>query len=375
MNLSLQPKQLHYIQNDEALKNLLPILHQQTHLCVDTEFHAENRYTPKLMLIQICDLEQNTWVIDPLTCRISLLQDIFQNKTLIMHGAKEDLLLFQKILSVSCTNIIDVQIAAAMMGSYYPTRLSKIIEEHLGMDTPQHQTMSDWAKRPLSDHQIQYAAEDVSALVPLYQYFTKTLRERFSLLLSICSEFAHDILHPVPHQHDWLQWGVTKTLSGEALSVLAELMVWRESQAQKQNKPPNYILPRNVAIDIARRQPASIQALRQNRRINSVLIKKHGNNLLTCIQRGKNSTQTYSPFTTQELRYAHVIQTWTQAMSAHVQIDASLLVPQELAMRIVRQKEHALTGWRKTLLFHNLIRFIRGKSSIRLNEESVIISP
>ena len=221
MTLSLQPKQLHYIRNDEALVRLLPILNRQTHVCVDTEFHAENRYSPKLMLIQISDLEQNTWIIDPLSCNISPLGEVLQGKTLIMHGAKEDILLLQKVLSVAVTDLIDVQIAAAMMGSYYPTRLSSIIKEHLGIDTPQHQTLSDWSKRPLSEAQIQYAAEDVSALVPLYQYFAQALGSRLPLLLTICSEFAHDILYPDPHQCDWLQWGVTKTLSNDALSILA----------------------------------------------------------------------------------------------------------------------------------------------------------
>ena len=95
MTLSLQPKQLDYIRNDEDVRNILPILHQHTHLCVDTEFHAENRYTPKLMLIQISDLEQNTWVIDPLLCDISPLREVFQNTTLIMHGSKEDILLLK----------------------------------------------------------------------------------------------------------------------------------------------------------------------------------------------------------------------------------------------------------------------------------------
>lgn len=374
MTLSLHPKQLHFVHTDQVVRKILPILDQHTHLCVDTEFHAENRYTPKLMLIQISDLEQNTWVIDPLSCDITPLKEVLQSKTLIMHGSKEDILLLQKVLCVSHTNVIDVQIAASMMGSYYPTRLSSIIEEHLGIETPQHQTLTDWSKRPLSEEQIRYAAEDASALVPLYLHFSQALKERYPLLLSICSEFAHHTLSPQTKQQDWLQWGVTKTLSNDALSVLAELITWRESQAQLQNKPPNYILPRNIAVDIARRQPGSIQALRQNRRINSVLIKKHGQKLLNCIQKGQQSAKHYAPFSTQELRYAHVIQTWAQAISQKTNIDANLLVPQNLAMRIVRQKEQALDGWRKDLLFDELVSFIQGSSSLILDGQNVILS-
>lgn len=375
MTASLLPKTQQYIYQQDTLTQLCSTLEKETHLCVDTEFHAENRYTPKLMLIQISDLQQNTWIIDPLQCDIKPLARIFQEKTLIMHGAKEDLLLFQRLLCVAPTNIMDVQIAAAMLGTYYPTRLSSIIEEHLQITTPQHQTLTDWSKRPLSSAQIRYAAEDASALVPLYWMFVEKLRDRFPLLLSICSEFASNILHPTTITHDWLHWGVTKTLSPNALPILAELMNWRETQAQTQNKPSNYILPRAIAIDIARRQPSSIQALKQNRRINSILIKRHGNTLLQCIQKGKNNTAIFTPYSTQELRFSHIIQTWALAMSQKYHIDANLLIPQHVAMQIVRNREQALTGWRKEMLMNDLLDFIQGKTSLRINDGWVHVSP
>ena len=110
MTISLNPRTVHYIQHDHELEQLLPILDSKTHLCVDTEFHAENRYTPKLMLIQIADLDQNTWIIDPFTCTLPTLAKMLQSKTLNMHGATEDHLLFHKNLGFLPTNIIDVQI-------------------------------------------------------------------------------------------------------------------------------------------------------------------------------------------------------------------------------------------------------------------------
>lgn len=371
MKYSLQPKTQHYIHTQDALLQLIPTLENEQHLCVDTEFHAENRYTPKLMLIQIADLQQNTWIIDPLQCDIAPLADALQQKTLIMHGAKEDLLLLQRLLSIHPTNIIDVQIAAALLGTYYPTRLSSIIEEHLDITTPQHQTLTDWSKRPLSSSQLYYAAEDASSLVPLYRFFTEKLQERLPLLSSICSEFAQDTLQPSAPQHDWLHWGVTKTLPSKSLPILAELMAWREKQAQAQNRPPNYILPRAIAIDIARREPSSLQALKQNRRINSILIKKHGNTLLSCIQRGKQNTTIFLPFSTEELRFSHLIQTWAQAMSHKYHIDANLLIPQDIAMTIVRNKEGALQGWRKTLLHYDLLNFLQGNTSLRIRDGKI----
>jgi ribonuclease D len=376
MPSSLSPTTQTYIQTAAELQDILPILSLQEHLCLDTEFHAENRYTPKLMLIQIADLHRNTWIIDPLNVDITPLATILQEKTLIMHGAKEDLQILQRQLCILPTKLIDTQIAAAMVGIYYPTRLSRIIEHCLNITEPQHQTLTDWSKRPLSESQIKYAAEDASTLCPLFSFFQETLKEKMVLLSHICTEFAEEVLNPEPKkQLDWLQWGVTKTLSPTSVNILAQLIEWRNYQAQKKNKPVNYVLPRAVAIDIARRQPSSIQILKQNRRINSILIKRHGNELLECIQKGKDSSLHYVPYSTDELRLAQAIRTWAQAMAQLHSIDANLLIPEHTSLQIAREGSAALKGWRKILLESTLEPFLKGETRLYLQNGSIQLHP
>ncbi len=368
----LSPTSLHLIQTDAALTDAISILEKEEFLCIDTEFHSENRYVPKLMLLQIADLKQNTWIVDPLQIDITPLAAILKNKTLILHGCTEDLRILQRRLFFTPSSIFDTQIAAALLGIYYPTSLDGIIKACLGIQDPQQQTLSDWSKRPLSEQQLSYAAYDVSCLGPLFLYFQEKLKDRQQQLQAICSEFVHDVLHP-SIEKEWLQWGITKTLSQTSINVLHELLLWREKQAQKQNKPANYILPKRIAIDIAKRQPKSLQELRQNRRMNGVLIKKHGNTLIQCVQQGEISGHQFQPLSTKGLRFADVLRSWSFAFSQSIQIDANLLMPQSLSLQIASDGPQILKGWRRDLIHKPLQDFISGKTQLYIDNQQLYL--
>jgi|GEM_PF-1432191 len=371
--IDLSPASLQLIDTASALLELIPILEPKTHLCIDTEFHAENRYLPKLMLLQIADLERNTWVIDPLRVDISPLHSALKEKTLVMHGCTEDLRLIQSHLGFSPSKIFDTQIAAALQKIYYPTSLNGLLNSCFTDFEPQHQGLTDWSKRPLSDHQIQYAANDASSLAPLFLFFQDKLQNRQDQLWNICAEFAREVLNPRPNQ-EWLTWGVTKTLSPCSINILHELLQWREQQAQKQNKPANYILPRKIAIDIAKRQPSSIQVLRQNRRMHGVLIKKHGNSILQCVQKGKKASHQFHPLSTENIRLAEVLRTWAQAIAVDLSIDANLLLPSDLSLQISYSGLDALFGWRKELLFDPMREFLAGNTNLQMIQQQIRIT-
>ena len=370
---SLSPHTKTYIDTPQALREMIARLSTEKQLCVDTEFHSENRFRPQLMLLQIADMQQNAWIIDPIQCDITPIVSLLNNSHLIMHGATEDIRIFQQ-LSIHPKSIFDTQIAAAMLGTFYPTRLSLLIAEFLNIQAPQNQTLTDWSERPLSKEQIEYAAEDVSVLPLLFRVLKEKLGESMNLLTEICAEFLEQTLSDPPdEEEEWLQWGVTKTLSPSSINVLARLLEWRKEQAQRQNKPIQYILPKNIALDIARRQPSSIHMLKQNRKIHSTLIKQHGNALLKCIQQGQKDPTQYIPYATEELRMGQVIQVWAHALRSTISIDAQLLMPYDLALKIARHGSSALYGWRKELLQNPLEDFLAGKTQLVVHNTHIKI--
>ena len=372
MTASLVPKSLHLVNTTKSLQDFISQVTPSQFLSIDTEFHSENRYHPKLMLLQIADMEQNTWVIDPLHIDISPLHDLLKEKTLNIHGGKEDIRILQSRLFLHPTDIFDTQIAAAFLGFHYPTRLDQIISHCLGITTPQQQTLSNWSQRPLSESQIQYAAEDASALIPLFVFFQEKLKERKKLLWRICREFAEDILQPKPHM-EWRSWGVSKTLPEKGLHVLSQLLIWREKIAEQKNKPANYILPRNVAIDIARRLPSSLHQLKQNRRIHTQLIKNFGKELLRCVQLGCAQTSTLSPITTAQIQLKHLLKAWSIGAAHRFGIDAALLLPEDIATEVALHGCIALKGWRKEILYSEIEDFLLGKTGVFLQDNTPVL--
>ena len=372
MSSSLSPKSHTFVNTEKQLKNCIIQLLLVDTLCLDTEFHSENRYLPKLMLLQLSDLNQNTWIIDTLAVDITPLASIIQDKTIILHGGYEDLRILFYRLAICPNRVFDTQIAAAFLGVHYPTRLDMLISTFLNINEEQSQTLSDWAKRPLSSEQLKYAAEDVSALVPLFLALKEQLKDRMSLVWEVCLEFARDISQPPQKSPAWLLWGVSKTLSTQGRNILTELLEWRETIAEQKNKPPNYILPKNIAVDISRRCPQTIQTLKQNRRIHNALVKNHGQALLKCVQKGSLKKTSPAPITTHQLQLVHLIRSFALAAGQQHGIDPMLLIPQNIALEIAYRGVSTLKGWRQRMLSSDLDRFLSGQLAVSLHEEQVV---
>ena len=63
--MNTQP-QITLVEDPHELRTLRNRLATQEIVFVDTEVHAENRYFPKLMLLQIDAVDGDVWLIDPL---------------------------------------------------------------------------------------------------------------------------------------------------------------------------------------------------------------------------------------------------------------------------------------------------------------------
>src|SRR5437899_383229 len=64
-------------------------------------------------------------------------------------------------------NVFDTQVAAGMIGLAYPSGLSKLVRELVGVRLGKGFTFTHWDQRPLTAVQIRYAADDVRYLPAL----------------------------------------------------------------------------------------------------------------------------------------------------------------------------------------------------------------
>ncbi|MEC7985960.1 MAG: HRDC domain-containing protein [Myxococcota bacterium] len=352
------------IDTDTKLHNLRKILMSKDTLALDMEFHAENRYLPKLMLIQLADLDKNIWIVDPIAIDISSLSSVLKNKIFLTHGGQEDIRLLYAHLSVTPQKIFDTQIAAAFTGIHYPARLNTLLEKSLQQKVMQHETLSDWSKRPLKSQQLQYAAEDVSSLVDLYTHYQSILGDQEAWVWEASKEMLHSSLNRTIEE--WRSWKVVQQFDNTTKNILVSLLNWREETAQRKNKPANYILPRNIIIDLVRRKPKSIQEIRLNRRINHGLIKNHGQEILAMIAKGRRSTHRWPTIQYSDIAREKLILAWSTCFSESCGIASDLIMPANLAQRIAQHGVCELTGWRRKMLHDDLVDFLNGTTAIGL---------
>ena len=361
--------EINYIDNENQLAAVRKRLSQVEIIGLDTEFHAENRYFPELMLMQIATTKDQVWLIDPLAVQIGSLGEQLRNLKLITHGGQEDIRLFQRFFGFAPQYLFDTQIAAAFLGSHYPMRMSSLTDKILAQapSKPTTETLTNWSKRPLSDEQKQYAAQDATILLELYQSLEQQLSPQLKQWVWMASkEMGDRSLQPIPVEETWQKWGVANQLDVTSQRILNHLLHWREKTGKAKNKPANYILPRSIALDIARRRPKKIKELTSNRRINQGLVHRHGTELLDCVYKGLRDKTIFHVPPAEKKHHRELIRAW--AMCLPFQIHLDVLMPSDLATQIATRGIGALTGWRKEAYGESLQAFLNGEIGMFLQK-------
>jgi len=148
-------------------------------LAIDTEFVRTDTFYANLGLIQISD-GTDCWLVDPLTISdFSPLIDLMTNPAVVkvFHATSEDLEILEQTLGCIPTPLFDTQVAAALTGYGFSKGYGPLVGLLLGIELDKHETRSNWMKRPLTEAQMGYAAEDVYHLAAIYQLLKQRLAD------------------------------------------------------------------------------------------------------------------------------------------------------------------------------------------------------
>ena len=161
-----QPERIDYAWVDQqpTLDDVLETLLDVDRYALDTEFHRERTYFPKLALIQVAWLDagapggQRVALIDPLTVDMTAFVPLFESDSLcVIHAAQQDLDVLTHAVGAVPSKMFDTQIAAGFAGYGTPSLVS-LLQGEVGVSPPKGDRLTDWLRRPLSDDQMQYAA-------------------------------------------------------------------------------------------------------------------------------------------------------------------------------------------------------------------------
>jgi len=257
-----------------ALHDLLDIIGGEERIAVDTEFHRERTYFPKVALIQIA-WSSGLALIDPLEIDLTPMAALLESETLwVMHAAGQDIEVFQRACGTAPHRLFDTQLAAGFIGMSSPS-LSALHQQELGFRLAKGDRLTDWLARPLTESQLSYAASDVAHLLEIHDRLMLNLRDRGRLEWAIaeCEEMLEREITRREPEDAWRKIKEARNLGGKAKMVVRSVASWRERRAADIDIPVRHVLPDLAVVAIAQKVPTTTEDLRKVRGIDGRHLK------------------------------------------------------------------------------------------------------
>ena len=350
---------------------------------IDTEFHRERSYFPRVALIQINNGKEIV-LIDPFEVDPAPLARLLESDaTAVLHAASQDLEVFQHWADAVPTRIFDTQLAAGFTGLSTPS-LAALHDKVLHISLPKTSRLTDWLARPLTDAQLEYAASDVKHLLELYEHIREDLIERGRLQWA---EDECEQLRVVPRgQRDpeeaWRRIKAVRQLKGGSLGVARSLAAWRENKAAALDQPVRFILSDLALVGIAQRRPKSLDQLRGVRGVDDRLSRGDmGETILTLVADGSelpppSRTGSGKREARPDLRPAvALVAAWVGQLARELSIDPALLGTRADIEALVRGDEDARLneGWRAELAGEPIRRLMSGEAAVAFDGDGGLV--
>jgi ribonuclease D len=353
---------------------------------LDTEFLWEKSYAPRLCLVQIA-VGDRVWVIDPLAGAPleplgALVADPAVRK--LMHAPSADLIAFGLHFGSVPANVFDTQIAAGFVGLTANASLDRLLEAVLKVRLHHNETFSDWSRRPLTDTQLLYAADDVRYLDELVTRLEERIAERGRdawARTEIERRFCTAEAAGADPERAWRKVQRRGRLSPESLAVLMEVAAWREQLARRRDQPAGWVMKDPTLVEIARAIPRDAKDLQRIRGVGRSLGERETTELLDAVARGLDREPPPAERSTPQRIAKQVDAVATLAAPfARIRCQDADLAPELVANReqldrfleaIVAEEDLAELplgqGWRRELLGDDLVRLVHGEIALSLN--------
>ena len=253
----------HWIDRPEQLQHWLD--RRPARVGLDTEFVRERTWWPILALVQM-SIDEDILLIDARAPGMAetlagLLAD--ESVLKIMHSPSEDLVAFQHTCGALPSPLFDTQAAAALVGLGAGLGYQKLVQAELGITLEKGEQRSDWLRRPLSESQLKYAADDVRHLFSLHDRLAAALdaRGRAGWLREDAERTLRNAREDGPEP--WPHLGVrpAQDFNRDAQARLLRLLRWREATARARDMPKNWVIDQPLALQLAAHPPADFDAL------------------------------------------------------------------------------------------------------------------
>lgn len=349
----------------------------------DTEFVGEDQYRPEVCLIQACTSDY-CGLIDPL-CGFSVTPfwELVADAGLLklVHSGGEDLAQCPRETGRPAAGVVDLQIAAGLVGLGYPVSLSRLARGVLNTAIHKSQTLTDWRRRPLSAEQLRYAVEDVQHLRAMYDKMLARIRKlnREAWLREECDALCRVTGTPDLALARLKRLKGAGALEGRELAIAHALIDFRDELAKKYNRPARTILKDHIIVELAKRGWTDLKRVQTLRGLNlAVTAQKQ---MVAIIEDAKKSPPDTWPVLESEedseqeeiiiALLTAVLRDYCDANELAYALVGKRQHLRNLVRRHTRPSEpprpHALeTGWRRAIVGDLLEGVVQGRRGLRV---------
>lgn len=341
-------------------------------LALDTEFVRESTYYPLLCLIQVGDGHRNQ-CIDTLALAGPPLQPLLDAlyggaMVKVFHAASQDLEIFVQLHGSAPQPLFDTQIAAALLGHGDQLGYAALVEKLLGVKLDKSLTRTDWSRRPLSEAELAYAADDVRYLGELYPRLGEALEAqgRLAWLQEDCLRLADAGRYRSPPEQAWRRLKGLARLAPPAQRAAAALAAWRERTAQERNRPRKWILDDEPLYRLAERRPATRAQLEGLQALPPKVLQRHGETLVGLMSAAAGEAEVLAvedpPLGETQKALLRKLADLVRARAESLHLPPSLLAPRGDVESLLRRGPDApiplLKGWRREVIGEELLRLM-----------------
>lgn len=282
---SLQNVPLHFVDTEEALKQMYSKLKGEKIIAVDLEHHSFHSYTGLVSLIQI-SISNEDFLVDPIRLREVLqspelsLNWVLADESIlkVFHGAESDIAWLQRDFDTFVVNMFDSYHAAKVL-NLPRMSLAYLLDEFCGVELDKTYQLADWRERPLSKEMIEYARKDTHYLVHLYHLLKRKLTEdQYAQVLDRSNKQCLEMysLDPITEK----SWKIVLdrsnfALNAEQVATVRRLFYWREWKAKELDVSPPSLMPNSYLAKIAHSRASSVPELKAClRNLSEMMVKE-----------------------------------------------------------------------------------------------------
>ena len=375
-------KNLVYVTDVEELRRLVAQLREAPAVGIDTEFMRERTYYARLCLIQLAT-DDVAAIVDPLSIEdLSPLCDLFADQAVakVLHAGSQDLEIFYRVCDLAAAPVFDTQVAATLAGFPQQVGYGALVQEMFGVKLDKGDSYTDWAKRPLSDTQVEYALNDVRYLPEMYRRLMAQLEDggRVDWLAADFERLADPATYEIVPEEQWRRVKRISSLNRRQLAVAREVAAWRETQAMRRDVPKRWVVGDESIVEIARRMPKSPEELRDIRGVADKVGKGAAAGLIAAVAAGMAVSDEDLPSLAKRRRLPGDVDGAVDLMVALVRLRARehgvampLLASRDDLERLAggdREGHPLLEGWRKAMVGSELVELLDGRLTLSLAE-------